>query len=383
MRTLVIVIVLVVQLSATATAQNEESPSIQTLTAYLKKQRQSPEDYVAKKFRTHDIIFIGEAHWIKHDPLFIQGLIPHLYKAGVYDLGIEFGSYELQDTVDRLLTAEFYDEDLARWLMFKNMVDWGYIEYIDLYRAAWRFNRSLPKSATHFRIINLGYTPNWRFRQEEMTPELWKKVWHKGDPDEYMAKVIISEFVEKGRKALIYMGKHHAFTRYRQPVYDVPTNTLYRFEDRRTGNLVYARVPARVFNIVLHSPFPALSGYGQRVLPVHGVIDQLMRGVKDTRVGFDVVGSPFGNLRDSRTFYSYGYADFKLSDFCDGYIFQRPLAKYEAVTVDEKFVTESNLAEAISRLASPNARASYRRPEDFLKSMRDPLKVVESYAAVK
>jgi len=69
--------------------------------------------------------------------MLIQNLIPRLYEAGVYNLGIEFGCHEFQDTVDYLVTAPTYDETLARWLMFKFASYWAFTEYEDIYRKAW------------------------------------------------------------------------------------------------------------------------------------------------------------------------------------------------------------------------------------------------------
>ncbi len=176
----------------------------QELVQYLKTHWKTPEEYVVEKFSNYNIVFIGEYHRIKHDVELIHKLIPYLYKAGVYNLGIEFGAYEYQNKVDLLLTADKYNEDLARWLMFKFASFWGYKEYMDIYRKAWELNKSLPKNSPKFRVVNLNYIPNWRALKKEMTPELWKKVWHKGDSDEHMAKVIIKEFIDKGQKALIY-----------------------------------------------------------------------------------------------------------------------------------------------------------------------------------
>ena len=175
-------------------SQEEKQELIQYLTTHWK----TPEEYVVEKFSDHDLVFIGEYHRIKHDVELIQNLIPRLYEIGVRNLGIEFGCYEYQDQVDSLITADEYDEDLARWLMFKWSVTWGYQEYMDIYRKAWEMNKSLPKDAPRFRVVNLDYRPNWNLAEEEMTPELWKQIWHKGDRDQHMAQVILKEFVDKG-----------------------------------------------------------------------------------------------------------------------------------------------------------------------------------------
>lgn len=341
----------------------------QKLVSYLKSNWKSPEDYVINKFKKYDIVFIGEMHRVKHDVELIHNLIPRLYKAGVYNLGIEFGGYEFQDKVDRLITDDEYDENLARWLMFQTGSDWGYKEYHEIYRKAWELNKSLPKGKRKFRVVNLNYKKNWKLRQKEMTRELWQQVWHKGDPDAHMAQVILAEFVDKNEKALIYMGAHHAFTRYRQPIYDFEAKKFLRFETR-AGNLVYEKIPDKVFNIFLHAPFHSTAGYGNFIYPVGGVIDRVMERFKNTRVGFDVKGTPFGELRDERTLYSHGYTDFKLADFCDGYIFQKTLKEYEPVTIDTAFITKDNLQEAIDNIPNPAARKYYTKPEDFIESMR-------------
>ena len=222
----------------------------QDLVRYLKDNWKSPEEYVAGKFAEYDLVFIGEYHRIKHDAELIQNLIPWLYKAGVYHIGVEFGCHEYQDQVDSLLVADEYDEDLVRKLVFKWRTDWGYKEYMDIYRKAWELNQTLGRDAPKFRIVHLNYRPNWTLLQENMTDESWKKIWYKGDPDPFMAGIITEEFLNKNVKALIYSGCHHSFTHYYQPVYDFKNKKLYRLNQKRMGNIIYHLKPDKVFQLL-------------------------------------------------------------------------------------------------------------------------------------
>jgi len=342
----------------------ELAPELQTeLTDYLKQNWQSPEAYVVSKFEHHDIVFLGEYHRIKHDVQLVHNLIPRLYAAGIYNLGIEFGAEEMQQKVDQLLAAPAYDEKLAREIMFESLPFWGYTDYMDIYRAAWKLNNSLPSSARKFRVVNLNYIPRFELVKEEMTPEDWAQVWYRGDDDEVMAGVILREFVDEKEKALIYSGNHHAFTRYRQPLYDFQQQKLHGLKDNRMGNLVYAKIGDRAFNIYLHSSWWSKkdTDYQASGYPVGGVIDRVMREFADTRVGFDVRGTPFGELPDEIAYYALGYEDFTLADYCDGYIYQRHFPDYEGVTPDPQFITQENLARALA--AIPNLEARKRVTE--------------------
>ena len=42
--------------------------------------------------------------------------------------------------------------------------------------------------------------------------------------------------------------------------------------------------------------------------------------------------------------YKYGYSNFTLKDFCDGYIFLNPMSEYETVTVIPNFITPEKVA---------------------------------------
>ncbi len=327
----------------------------ETLIAYLKAKWKTPEDYVIEKFSDYDLVFIGEYHRIKHDVELIHRLIPRLYEAGVRNLAIEFGCHEDQDKVDKLINSDEYDEDLARRLMFNSDPCWGYIEYMDIYRKAWELNKSLHKDKPKFRVVHLSYRPDWSGLTEEMTPEQREKMWHKGNPDEFMAQVVLDEFVSKKEKALIYSGSHHAFTRYQQPIYDFEKKTFIGFVTNRMGNIVYQKIPNKVFNIFLHSPWITKKNPNEHNYPVGGVIDLVMSEFDEKRVGFDVINSPFAKIKDTETYYSIGYTEFTLGIFCDGYIFQKHFKDYEGCTVDEKFITPENFPEAITSL--PNLQA--------------------------
>jgi uncharacterized iron-regulated protein len=320
------------------------------LAGYLRASGLPPEAYVAAKFRDHDIVFIGEHHFIKHDVELIRSLIPVLYRNGVMDLGIEFGRYDLQPEADALVTAEAYDEGRARRLMFQWGSYWPYVEYLALYRAAWELNRTLPAGAPRFRIVGLDYRPRWDRLEEKMAPDLWKKVFWKGSRDRHMADVVMREFVKKGRKALVYAGQYHASTRYAFPVYDHKRGTIIGFDAGTMGQRVFWMIRRRAFNICLHFPWESTSSPKAYGYPVRGVVDRVMRGFETKRAGFDVKGSPFGRLPDRESVYSKSRPKFVLEDFCDGYVFLGPFAACEGCDVDPLFITDDNLAEAVAYL---------------------------------
>lgn len=340
------------------------------LIKYLQSNWETPENYIISKFHEYDIVFIGEGHHIKHDVELIQNLIPFLYKNGVYNLGIEFGCYEYQDKVDSLITAESYDEDLGRWLLFKWGSYWPYKEYMDLYKKAWELNESLSKDEPKFRIVNLDYRAKWNLVTEGMPSSRWKKVFYKGERDEHMAKIIFKEIVKKEQKALIFAGQQHSATHYYHPEYNFENKKLVGFNKKRMGNLVYREIPDKIFNICLHYPWPTLESLTEFNYPVRGVIDTIMKEFEDKKVGFDVRDTPFGKLRDDSTFYSAGYDTFILSDFCDGYVFQKHIEDYEGCTVDPLFVTEDNLKEAIDYLPNPRLKKVMKSPQQFLSFLR-------------
>jgi len=94
-----------------------------------------------------------------------------------------------------------------------------------------------------------------------------------------------------------------------------------------------------------------------------------MRGFEDKRVGFDVIGTPFGNLTDKSAVFSAGNDAFTLNAICDGYIFQKNFSEYQGVFVDKKFINHENFREAVDDLPNPRLKNIYKTPYQFLADM--------------
>jgi hypothetical protein len=135
------------------------------------------------------------------------------------------------------------------------------------------------------------------------------------------------------------------------------------------GNIVYHKIPDKVFNIFLHSPWAKNRGVDTSNYPINGAIDCTMKDFEDKSVGFDVKGSPFGNLTDDSTYYSLGHDRFTLSSFCDGYIFQKHFSDYEGCAVDSLFITEDNIQEAREYCPNLKARQYITSPQAQIESM--------------
>lgn len=323
--------------------------NLQECVDYINTHYMTPEDYVIEKFKTHNVVIIGEYHRVKHDVMLVQNLIPLLYANGIYTVAIEFASYEDQALIDRLITAADYDEQLARTISLHRLGSLGlggYQEYCDIFKAAWKLNKTLTADARKMRVLGVNDTLDWSPVKKEAdrdNPEIRRKVF-KNWSEQHWAERVKTEVLDKNEKVLCYCGMHHAFSKYRQPVAD--KGKFIRFGDVRFGNYLYEIAKGTVFTISLHHPWVSIKGYeAPAVLPVDGAIDVMLAALPadKRRFGFDTVGSPLGSLKAETSLYSCGYDRFTLSTFCDGYICQCPFTEYEGVTPIDNFIHEGNI----------------------------------------
>lgn len=355
----------------------QDAASVDELADYVRENHATPEDYLVSKFRDHDIVFVGEYHRIRHDAELVQNVIAPLYEAGVYSLGMEFARRADQDDIDRLVTGDTYDEALAAEILWRQWPWWGFQEYADVFRAAWRLNSKLPEGARPFRVFGLNAAQDWSHvwtPEDRADRETLRKVWPEGNSDAVMAETILGEFVKKREKALIYAGINHAYTEYRQPVYSASEGGFVRFVEGRMGNRVFELAGKRSITIFLHAPWPDARGHSApMVRPADGVIDALIAELPPElrRAGFDVTGTPFESLPGESSLWKHGYDDFTLGTFCDGYIIQGPLSGYEGVTVIDGWFSEENREDAIAQIANPDPRVKSRdrTVEDLTESM--------------
>lgn len=363
---------------AVVAQQPQEARAVAWLTAH----RQSPADYVVSSFRSADVVLIGEDHAVRDNLLFIQSLIPRIYRAGVTTLGMEFGAVEDQAALDALVTAPDDDEAAARRIMFGYDTAWAYAEYMELYRAAWALNRSLPPGAAPFRVLNLSYRYNWRAAGPVPTPSRAKAIFWRRPVDRFRADLVKREIFDKHRKMLALVGTIHATTHYAQLYYDYNAPDFMRVDRRHLGNLLLAVAPGRVRSILLHQPFASATNGGARLVqPAKGAIERAVHEAGDMPAGFDLAGTPFGALADD-SYYAAGDPGFTLGQVTDGYIFLAPLSRLTGCTVDPLFVTPANWSEAQARFAAEIRRRPATIAE-YWQSVRQYADVPARYAKVE
>jgi len=329
------------------------APAVASLLEFAGANFRTPEDYVISTFASRDVVFLGEFYKIRQNVQLVSALVPRLYAAGVRNLGIEFALSDDQKDIDALVTAPQWSEEKARAITFDWLVTWGYQEYIDIYKAAWQLNRSLAAGAKPFRVVGLNLRQNWEALKSEKDladPETVAKVLAYGVPDANMAEVIDREFVRRGEKALVYCSIQHAFTRYRSAEYEKNAASMKLPETRRAGNIVYAAIGSRAFTISLHSPWPDKGEQSGFSFPVDGSIDALIDALPEGRksAGWNTEGTPLGRLPVRPGTYAAEGQEMTLSELCNGYIVQGPIAEYQPVTPIVGFVRPED-AEKASR----------------------------------
>jgi len=339
--------------------------------AYIRTKATSPQAYVIEKFKTYDVVLLGEHHLVKQNLQFVTQLIPELYRNGIYAIGMEFGAQEDQHVLDSLILAPAYDEMTARQIMFHYNVTWGYQEYIDVYKAAWKFNHTLPANARKFRILNLSYVFQWKGFDGKRNQDSMAKVFPKGTVDKFRAQIIEREILKSDDKILALVGTPHAYTRYGSPYYSFNADGFCAFDKNWLGNRLYSKYPDQVFNILLHQPFmKEMDVQYQWTSPAKGSIEAIMAQNQHKQVGFDLSRTPLGRLTDDSQ-HAMCYPGFTLDQFFDGYIYLAPLKKLEGCTPIDDFVNEHNIQNAMEQFPDPE----WHEPVTNLEEMRQFIKM--------
>ena len=325
--------------------------TVEILAGFMDTSHKSPEEFLVDHLEQHEIVFLGEYSQIKQQVEVLQRVIPVLHKSGITNVGIDFALYSDQKEIDRIISADEYDEEAVKQILFNRMVIWGFQEYADVFKAVWKLNREIESEGEPFRIVGLNVQQNWQFVESERDiskPEIVAKVFEEGIPDEYMADVIRREFINRDKKALIYMGMQHAFTDFVAIQYQENAEKNQLGETRRTRNIIHDLIGDRASTVLMHSPWPYKRAQLLAVFPANGVFEGLFEELPQEmhNAGFRIDGTELDDFAAGRSDFAYKYDGLKLKDMCDGYILVGPIGEYAMVTPILEFINEGNIEQA-------------------------------------
>jgi hypothetical protein len=327
------------------------------------------------------VVILGEYHRIREDVAFVTSLIPQLYEAGVRTVGIEFACTNDQARIDTLITDALFNEQRAVAIQRRYAGGtWPYREYLDLYKAAWDINRHRAPGDPPFRLIALSPYIDWyALNHGDETSAREQRLLLAGY-DQIMAAAVEQNSVAHGGKMLVYCGYSHAFSGFEQPV--VRDGELVRLDDQRMGNILRQRHGNRVITVLMHAPWPDRGG-DSIVRPCNGVLDLIFSAREDS-TAFDVPGTPFADLPDTRAQYAVGHQDFRFGVLCDGYVQHKPIKELTGVTVITSWIaTDAQLEAARRQFPDAGGAEQLRSIRDFLTGFQRDAAIQTQFQAVK
>ncbi len=148
----------------------------------------------------------------------------------------------------------------------------------------------------------------------------------------------------------------HSFTAFETKEYTENAEESGLGDTRRAGNIIYDLIGDRAGTVLMHGPWPYDKAQLLSVFPADGVFDSLMDDlpVEQRTAGLLVTSPELVDIRAGRSDYSQDYSNLKLSDMCDGYIITGPINEYEMVEPIADFITEENIATAMSDFPGTN-----------------------------
>lgn len=320
---------------------------------YLKEAGKAPVDYLIEKYKTCDIIILGESHQVRENCELIASMMLPLYEqAGLRIVGSEFIKSKYNDEVDEIVCAENYDEQKVIEIFRGNAwPTWGFQEYMDIVRAVWHVNSNLPEGAE--KLLLIGMDDDWSQYDAWFDPnqDQMEKFKRRLKREKNLVDSFLNVYNENSGKALVHIGFDHTFRQ-------VPP---------KFGAELHGKFGDKVFQIGLHMKYPSRKNSGT-LIPF---IEKIMAAHGNRPAGFDIENSPFAELRDEKVVYFQHPAFINFADLTRGYIFIKPVAELRKVTWMPNFINEENFekAKAIALKARWVKKGECKNPEQLNESL--------------
>jgi len=145
LRCLLCLLIVIVSSGFSKASANKVAPTEKDFPEKLDK-LQDPIEYVLGKLEDYDLVMIGERHWVREEPIFIQNLIRRCYeKNAINVVFLEFGKFEDQGKIDAFMESDKYDsKPVIDVLRNSYEFGWGYQEYFDIFKLIYDENHKRP-----------------------------------------------------------------------------------------------------------------------------------------------------------------------------------------------------------------------------------------------
>jgi hypothetical protein len=329
---------LLVALAAVLLVGEAEAPRIDVATltpeqiearaSWVKEHGEPPVDYLVGKFADHDVVFVGENHWIRENCRFVRDALEPLYReAGVRALATEFVYSRFADDLNRIVTAPEYDEAGVIAIFREGPWPiWGFREYEEIFRAVWEINRKLGDGEEPMRVIPLDGA--WSQHALWFEPDKRKQFEMRLARERHMTKTLDEQAFGKGVKTLVHCGSGHALTS----------------QGERLAAVLWRKYGKRLFQLHLHAEIPGRGGKS-RFSPT---LETIFAKAGGQPIGFDVIGSPLDELVDPTAVWWRFMPEARFSGFAQGYVFLVPTEELHRVRWIEGFVTKEKFEEALA-----------------------------------
>lgn len=303
--------------------------------SWLAEHGRPPAAFVLEQCRRYPLVVVGERHWERGSLAFLCALLPELRESGVRCLAMEWLLAEDDALVERLVTTQAWDPELALEIARHHpWRAWGWKGYTDALESAWRVNAALGPREAKLRVCGLDLPidlpsmalaglgdqavagPAWeRLRAVRMIRELPKALMR----DAFMARQVERQVLERGERALVWVGAAHSTVRCRGPGDATGWG--------RMAYLLARKHPGSVTQVYLHDAF----GPGPRGTSaengVSDLVERLMERRGNVPLGWEVTGSPFEALRDPHH-WSFGSDPARsFGDLACNYLFLAPRSR--------------------------------------------------------
>jgi hypothetical protein len=355
--------------------------------------RQDPYALVLKEFQEKGVIIAGSFSQyavLRDEARFVSRLIPQLADTGLELIAIQ--ELRVQDNVQisDLMNQANFNEALAKQLIFQWNPIWAYEETLALLRAIWETKTSINPN---LRVIGLSIDQDFSVLNtvdDLQNPEKIKQVMAPGNPEEVMAKIIIDEVFETGKKALILVERNHSFHRFQEPELRIQMEQLEIAETRQMGKILWDAYPNKFAVIGFHSPWPNNLSQSRATRPVRGVFDSFLKADNDQDIvtqfpfGIDLRSSKLGEVPIRGSNYSIGLentetgSSLQFNDMMDIYIVLSELKNLRVSNIIPEFINEENLEKAKETFpgVKPEQGIAAQDMMDFINETRNNLNSV-------